>query len=449
MRKILFSFFLVLLSLSLSGCDLLSSSSNTGTNDKTNETDNDLIEAPNISSGTLYEDAEKKIKNAGFTNISFSKIEDLITGWLTKDGEVDYVTYDGEKPTSSTKKFSKDAKVIIYYHTFPSNGEDDPNRIKAPKIERGTLYEEAEKIIKEAGFTNIKFEKKKDLISAWLYKDGEVDAVTYNGEDYTYGGKSFDKDIEVIIRYHTFSTLESIPTIYSWETYAEVEKKFKDAGFENVETEPIEDYKYYSQKDGTIEKITYNGEIKDAYTTLRDKEDKITIYYHTFPESIKNYVSPNKYTYLDTTEDYAYEQKCDSIYEGYTLHYSVSNEKSSVESTNVDYYFNFKLNIATIVSQHTGYRSSNTTITSYDIVGDIENGWKILKDGKLSFYYQIDNENNKLLAYYEGNENPFKYDYVYHENLNNSIGMILKIDCNVTGGYDHFKIYKYYLCPQQ
>lgn len=68
--------------------------------------------------GKNFKDINTILTSDGFTNIEFEKIEDLITGWLTKDGEVERVSINGETTFSAKTKFAKDAKVVIAYHTF-------------------------------------------------------------------------------------------------------------------------------------------------------------------------------------------------------------------------------------------------------------------------------------------------------------------------------------------
>lgn len=73
-----------------------------------------------VMHGQNYNDVLKKFQEKGFTNIKLEKIEDLITGWLTKDGSVEKVTVGGDEKYSPDKWVDANIEVIIYYHTFPS-----------------------------------------------------------------------------------------------------------------------------------------------------------------------------------------------------------------------------------------------------------------------------------------------------------------------------------------
>lgn len=76
----------------------------------------------NVSSSDLagknYEDVITDLDKAGFTNIELEVIDDLVTGWLTKDGEVDNVEIDGYTTFSSDSEFEADVEIVIVYHTF-------------------------------------------------------------------------------------------------------------------------------------------------------------------------------------------------------------------------------------------------------------------------------------------------------------------------------------------
>lgn len=71
--------------------------------------------------GENYRDVEKILSSAGFSNISFEVMDDLITGWLTKDGSVERVSVNGYTSFDKSDKFLPDADIVITYHTFQGN----------------------------------------------------------------------------------------------------------------------------------------------------------------------------------------------------------------------------------------------------------------------------------------------------------------------------------------
>ena len=55
--------------------------------------------------GMNYLDVLEEFENAGFINISTIVEYDIVTGWLTDDGEVKSVTINGEKKFDSYDKY--------------------------------------------------------------------------------------------------------------------------------------------------------------------------------------------------------------------------------------------------------------------------------------------------------------------------------------------------------
>jgi hypothetical protein len=92
------------------------------------------IEVPAASKdleGKTYKDIVGDFKAAGFTNVKTKAIRDLITGWLTKDGEVEKVTIGGQSTFDADKRFAKDAEVVVSFHTFPKKEKDEPESEKS------------------------------------------------------------------------------------------------------------------------------------------------------------------------------------------------------------------------------------------------------------------------------------------------------------------------------
>lgn len=80
--------------------------------------------ASSAQNGRMVEDVVSTFEKKGFTNIQTEPIYDLITGWLTKDGEVEAVSVDGDTEYSPDVWYPADVEVIISYHTFM---QDDPS----------------------------------------------------------------------------------------------------------------------------------------------------------------------------------------------------------------------------------------------------------------------------------------------------------------------------------
>ena len=81
--------------------------------------------ASSVQKGRNYQDVYSQFEEKGFTNIRFEALDDLVTGWLTKDGEVESVSVDGDTGYSADRWYPADAEVIITYHTFPDKESDN------------------------------------------------------------------------------------------------------------------------------------------------------------------------------------------------------------------------------------------------------------------------------------------------------------------------------------
>ena len=65
-----------------------------------------------------YEVVESILRNSGFSNIKCIPMNDLTMGLLKKPGMVQSITINGTDISSGKNKFSKDADIIITYHSF-------------------------------------------------------------------------------------------------------------------------------------------------------------------------------------------------------------------------------------------------------------------------------------------------------------------------------------------
>lgn len=82
-----------------------------------------------------YEEVVENLKKNGFTEIRVEKIEDLVTGWLTKDGSVGTVIINGVPDFSKGDKFEKNAEVKVSYHTFKTKESSEIIASSSEEIE--------------------------------------------------------------------------------------------------------------------------------------------------------------------------------------------------------------------------------------------------------------------------------------------------------------------------
>lgn len=71
--------------------------------------------------GANYEDVVKSFEDAGFEKITLQVEYDIITGWLTDDGEVKSVSVNEDTKFAKGDEYRADAEVVITYHTYKKN----------------------------------------------------------------------------------------------------------------------------------------------------------------------------------------------------------------------------------------------------------------------------------------------------------------------------------------
>ncbi len=91
-----------------------------------------------IQKGRDYQDVYEQFEDKGFTNIRFEVLDDLVTGWLIKDGEVESVSVDGDIDYSADKWYLADVEVIITYHTFPNKESEESTETTDPEQNEAT-----------------------------------------------------------------------------------------------------------------------------------------------------------------------------------------------------------------------------------------------------------------------------------------------------------------------
>ena len=68
--------------------------------------------------GKDHDDVVLMLSTDGFTNIAEEALDDLVLGWITKDGTVEKVSINGNATFESGDKFPKNSTVKFVYHTF-------------------------------------------------------------------------------------------------------------------------------------------------------------------------------------------------------------------------------------------------------------------------------------------------------------------------------------------
>ena len=75
--------------------------------------------------GCQYTDIVSQLKAKGFTNIKLLRANNLINGWITKEGSIKSITINGNDDFEATYKYQYDAEIVIVVNTFKDKGCTD------------------------------------------------------------------------------------------------------------------------------------------------------------------------------------------------------------------------------------------------------------------------------------------------------------------------------------
>lgn len=148
-----------------------------------------------VQHGRDYQEVYEQFEKKGFTNIQFEILDDLVTGWLTKDGEVESVSVDGDTGYSADKWYPADVEVIITYHTFPNkesgNDTSDDSQTTDPVTSEPTEPTTDEPIAEPTD--DILTVENCEALAAMLTLNADADS-SYAGFAKEYLGKTIEFD---------------------------------------------------------------------------------------------------------------------------------------------------------------------------------------------------------------------------------------------------------------
>ncbi|MBQ8859351.1 MAG: DUF4839 domain-containing protein [Clostridia bacterium] len=187
---------------------------NSNANQNNNTTSSNEIRLPASSNdykNQSYIDALDDFEAAGFTNIKLKIIYDLVTGWLTSDGEIEEVLVNGSSSFTKGDVYQKDTEIIIVYHTW----ESDEPQITMPNYswhyDEGWTVEDLVSHFEQLGFTNIEIATTIDSGTfSKFHQEGEI----YNVEiEDTFLGGWDSGDIFGATSLITITYYERTPTL--------------------------------------------------------------------------------------------------------------------------------------------------------------------------------------------------------------------------------------------
>lgn len=76
------------------------------------------VSSSNLANET-YENAAQILRNAGFEDVETEPNYDLVLGIFAKEGEIDYISINGDRHFSEDDWFFPDAIVRVVYHAWP------------------------------------------------------------------------------------------------------------------------------------------------------------------------------------------------------------------------------------------------------------------------------------------------------------------------------------------
>ena len=75
--------------------------------------------------GRNYQKVVSELEDLGFTNITLKRANDLVTGWITKEGTIKSISINGINDFTDGDSFAYDDEIVIIVHTFKNKGCED------------------------------------------------------------------------------------------------------------------------------------------------------------------------------------------------------------------------------------------------------------------------------------------------------------------------------------
>ncbi|WP_294753285.1 Ltp family lipoprotein [uncultured Ruminococcus sp.] len=136
-----------------------------------------------------YQDVQKKLSSAGFTNIKTEPLYDIFWG-ITPEGSVEDVEINGKTNYKKGDKFNKDVEIVITYHL---KIEDDPAYNSSSSSENTNRLSDFEVDSSLTQGQKNALRSAKNYISIMDFsRDGLIDQLQYEG--YSYDDATYAAD---------------------------------------------------------------------------------------------------------------------------------------------------------------------------------------------------------------------------------------------------------------
>lgn len=149
--------------------------------------------------GDNYENVTDKLKEDGFLFVLTKEIADLSMQHISSEYKVTDIKISWIFSLKDRISVPSNIPIIVTYHSL--------KKISVPMSSKEATdynYKDVVKAFRNAGFVDVEIVEKKDLITGWLAKDGEVDSV-YIGDIKKFSSDDkFKPNEKVVITYHSF-----------------------------------------------------------------------------------------------------------------------------------------------------------------------------------------------------------------------------------------------------
>ncbi|WP_438349253.1 DUF4839 domain-containing protein [Paenibacillus sp. FA6] len=177
-----------------------------------------------VQEGRNHQDVINDFEEQGFKKIKTEKLEDLITGWITKDGEVEEVSVGGDVDYSPDEWVSSDTEVIIKYHTFK---KEETESVAESEVKDNSSAEKTEEEI-------LTVDNNKELAEILSTKDESSTLFKEFAQKYAGRTIEFDGNTAYVSKHENYKTRFNYLIFagdYSTTTFSGPEFQFRNVNY--------------------------------------------------------------------------------------------------------------------------------------------------------------------------------------------------------------------------
>lgn len=170
-----------------------------------------------VQQGRDYQDVYDTFADKGFTNIRLEVLDDLVTGWLTKEGEVESVSVDGDIGYSADKWYPADVKVIITYHAFPDKESDNDDIEDSTPVTEPNTSETTEPVTEEPTDDILTVDNCQALAEMLVINADRDTAYSEFASEYRGKTIEFDGSIDYKENHSTYNSFNGTSSVSEYE----------------------------------------------------------------------------------------------------------------------------------------------------------------------------------------------------------------------------------------